>query len=114
MANICGLNGGTGLALVTGLGIVDGFGDGIGLRPDLIRVGGEGFPDAGIGLTFAVCCIGAGIAAVAVLEVLGTVFDGTTVGNGIELIGSSLRLLISELWPGLRKLFHLARFNKTI
>ena len=50
LANICGLIGGTGLVLFSGLGIVDGFGDGIGLRSDFNSDDGEDSPFDDIGL----------------------------------------------------------------
>jgi hypothetical protein len=72
------------LALVTGFGIVDGFGEGVGLMPDLFITGGEGFPDGGIGFV----CIGIDIDVVIVDEVF---------VNGFELFGSSLCIVFDEL-----------------
>lgn len=104
MAKICGLNGGTGLGLVMaiGLGIVDGFGDGMGRKADFTTIGGEGFPDVDIGLTFGRLCIVVDIAVVVVVFVTDVDFDGKpVVGTGIELFDSSTLLLFVVLWPKL-------------
>jgi hypothetical protein len=78
------------LARVTGFGIVDGFGEGVGLMPDLFITGGEGFPDGGIGFV----CIGIGIG-------IGIGIDDVIVDevfvNGFELFGSSLCIVFDEL-----------------
>ncbi len=74
------------MARVTGFGIVDGFGEGVGLMPDLFITGGEGFPDGGIG--FVCIGIGIGIDDVIVDEVF---------VNGFELFGSSLCIVFDEL-----------------
>ena len=111
LAKICGLNGGTGLGRVmagvlpvppvpacigTDFGIVDGFGEGVGRKPWCLAItGGEGFPDAGMGLDCGFGC-GAGSTGVCVAPAVDGVVGGVAVdddfagmtdavGTGIEL-----------------------------